>query len=426
MSIQKSGAVNPPADQGGVQVDDTITYSYVVTNTGNVTLDRVAVADPTDRARHLPNPRGARARVGDSITCTADNPYTVTQADVDAGHVTDTAIATGHGVRGGESPPSDPSSVTIPAEDVLSVSLQKLGQVTPFGDALEAKPGDTISYLYLVTNTGNVTLTTVAVNDPTLGPVTCPTPPPPGLAPLHTIVCTADTPHTVTPGDVAAGSVDDTAAAMGTAADGRTTPPAKDMSSIPTDPATPRVAIAKNGIVTPASHQFGAQVGDTIAYSYLVTNLGNVPLVSVAVDDPTLGPVTCPTLSTPLQPGDSVTCTADTPHTVTQADVNTGQVVDIATATGTDPGGRTSPPAVPSIVTTPTKKSSPAPPPPHHHGGNGGNGSGGGNGLGFIGTDLGQALPPETGARAVFLGLFALALALMSTGMISERRRRRL
>ena len=69
--------------------------------------------------------------------------------------------------------------MTIPAATVVSVALDKLAVVDPIGDQLGAKVGDTIHYSYLVTNTGNVSLTAVAVNDPTIGPVTCPAPSPP-------------------------------------------------------------------------------------------------------------------------------------------------------------------------------------------------------------------------------------------------------
>jgi uncharacterized repeat protein (TIGR01451 family) len=417
VSIQKSGAVDPPADQGGVKAGDTISYSYVVTNTGNVTLDSVAVLDPTIGPVTCPDVSSGLA-VGDSVTCTADNPYTVTRDDVDAGQVTDTATATGHGVRGGDSDPAPPSTVTIPADQVRSVSLRKGGLVTPFGNQRTAMSGNTIHYLYLVTNTGTVTLATVSVVDPTLGPVTCPTPAPPGLAPLQTIVCTGNTPHTITPDDVAHGSVDDTATATGTDQQGRPTPPAQDTVSIPVGPALPLVSIAKNGVVTPAHRQHGAHKGDKIAYTYLVTNIGNLPLASVAVQDPTLGSVTCPTLTTPLQPGHSVTCTGDKVHTVSAADAKAGQIVDTATATGTDPNGKTSPPSVPSTVIIPTKPFTPPPPPrrpPHHRKG----------GLGAIGSDLGRWLPPGPGARAFLIGLFALVVALSTALMIAERRLRR-
>ena len=420
VSIQKSGAVDPPADQGSVKVGDTISYSYVVTNTGNVTLDSVAVSDATVGPVTCPDVSSGLA-VGDPVTCTADNPHTVTRADVDAGEVTDTATATGHGVRGGDSDHSPPSTVTIPADQVLSVSLRKGGLVTPFGNQRVAKSGNTIHYLYFVTNTGTVTLATVSVVDPTLGPVNCPTPAPPGLAPLHTIVCTGGTPHTITPDDVANGSVDDTATATGTDQRGRPTPPAQDTVSIPAGAALPLVAIAKNGAVTPKSHQHGAHKGDKITYTYLVTNIGNLPLASVAVQDPKLGSVTCPTLTTPLQPGHAVTCKADKVHTVTAADAKAGKVVDTATATGTDPNGLTSPRSVPSTVTIPTKPYKPPPPPPHHTGGK----HQVKGGLGAIGTDLGRWLPPGAGTRAFFSGLFALVLAVSIGLMVAEHRRRR-
>ncbi len=77
----------------------------------------------------------------------------------------------------------------------------------------------------------------------------------------------------------------------------------------------------------------GTAAGDSIDYSFLVTNTGNVTLDPVSVDDPTAGPVTCPV--TVLAPGASTTCTAS--YTLTQGDVDAGVVDNTATATGTDP-----------------------------------------------------------------------------------------
>ena len=65
----------------------------MVTNTGNVTL-----AGPftvTDDKATVTCPATAASRRGASITCTAS--YTITQADLDAGSVTNTATA--HGQR---------------------------------------------------------------------------------------------------------------------------------------------------------------------------------------------------------------------------------------------------------------------------------------------------------------------------------------
>ena len=94
---------------------------------------------------------------------------------------------------------------------------------------------------------------------------------------------------------------------------------------------------------------------ETISYSYLVTNTGNVTLTSVAVDDPTLGPVTCPPPTVRgLVPNASVTCAANSAYTVTPEDVDRGFVTDTATATGTDTHGDTSQISGPSTVVVPT------------------------------------------------------------------------
>ena len=76
----------------------------------------------------------------------------------------------------------------------------------------------------------------------------------------------------------------------------------------------------------------------------------------MTVSDPSLGAVTCPVPPAPgLPPGEAETCTADTPYTVTQANVDAGSVTDTAMATGTDDNGLTSSPSGPSTFTEPTE-----------------------------------------------------------------------
>ena len=72
-------------------------------------------------------------------------------------------------------------------------------------------------------------------------------------------------------------------------------------------------------------------VGDTISYSYLLTNSGNVPLVPPYAVSDNKATVTCPQTPNPLAIGAFITCTAT--YTITQADINAGSVVNIATAT---------------------------------------------------------------------------------------------
>ena len=143
-----------------------VTYSYLVTNTGNVTLTALAVTDPMPglSAGHLPGPS---LSPGGSETCTAT--YTTTQADVDRGAIVNTGTASG-------TPPSGPavtanSTVTVPAVQAPGINLEKSANVNSFSAA-----GTVVTYSYTVTNTGNTTLTQVVVTDPMpgLSAITCP------------------------------------------------------------------------------------------------------------------------------------------------------------------------------------------------------------------------------------------------------------
>ncbi len=173
----------------------------------------------------------------------------------------------------------------------------------------------------MVTNTGNVTLDPVNVDDPTAGPVTCPVT---VLAPGASTTCTAT--YTLTQVDVDAGVVDNTATATGT--DPNDTD-VTDTDTVSTPiPASPGITVDKQ-----AGVPSGNSAGDSIDYTFLVTNTGNVTLDPVSVDDPTTNPVTCPV--TVLAPGESTTCTAT--YTLSQVDVDAGHVANTATVTGTDP-----------------------------------------------------------------------------------------
>ena len=79
-----------------------------------------------------------------------------------------------------------------------------------------------------------------------------------------------------------------------------------------------------------------ADVGEEITYSFDVRNDGNVTIKDVAIDDSRVSG-SAPAHAT-LAPGDSRTFVANV-YTVTQADVNVGQVYNQATATGASPLG---------------------------------------------------------------------------------------
>ena len=75
-----------------MSVGDTLTYEFVATNTGATDLTGVIISDPLARAVATDVCPGRPARrwlPAESMTCTAT--YAVTQADVNAGQIDNTA-----------------------------------------------------------------------------------------------------------------------------------------------------------------------------------------------------------------------------------------------------------------------------------------------------------------------------------------------
>ena len=82
------------------RVADVIDYTLVATNDGNVTLTNVTIVDPKLGTLTCTPPQPATLAPGATLSCTGS--HTITQADLDAGVVTNVATATG-------TPPSGPN-----------------------------------------------------------------------------------------------------------------------------------------------------------------------------------------------------------------------------------------------------------------------------------------------------------------------------
>ena len=326
---------------------EVVTYSFAVTNT-----------EQRHRARHrhrrdgvlrhrCPAPATCPVTTlapGEQTTCAAI--YTVTQADVDAGQVTNTATASG-AAPGGGTVTSPPSTATVAAAPAPALTLVK--SASPAGTI---SAGEVITYSFTVTNAGNVTIDGIAIDEGAfsgtgaLSPVTCPVT---TLAPGEQTTCTAT--YTVTQADVDAGQVTNTATAGGTAPGGGTVTSPPSTVTVPQAPA-PALTVVKSA--APATV---TAAGETVTYTFDVTNAGDVTVHGIAIDETAfsgtgaLSPATCPV--TTLAPGEQTTCAAI--YTVTQADVDAGQVTNTATASGAAPGGGTvtSPPSTATVAAAP-------------------------------------------------------------------------
>ncbi|MCT1478138.1 DUF11 domain-containing protein [Microbacterium sp. p3-SID336] len=326
-----------PVDVNGdgiTDVGDTIAYTFIVTNTGNVPLADITVDDPKVGAVTCDVTTLAP---GEVAACIAE-PYVITQADLDNGSVDNSATATGT-PPGEPAVPSVPDTTNTPADQLPSITLFKVAGAPVDANANGlADAGDTIAYTFTVTNTGNVTVTDVAVTDPLVGEVACDVT---TLAPGESASCTA-APYTITEDDETAGAVVNTATATANGPDGDPVPSDPDSTNTPVVPSAPALTLDKSaGTPVDVNGNGLTDAGDTIAYTFTVTNTGNVPLEDITVDDPKVGAVTCDV--TTLAPGEAANCTAE-PYAITQADVDAGSADNTATATGTPPGE----PAVPS------------------------------------------------------------------------------
>jgi uncharacterized repeat protein (TIGR01451 family) len=137
--VMDTATVNPSSDQSDAQVGDQISYSYLVTNTGTVTLASVAVSDPSGAAVTCPTLAPPGLAPGASVTCTGTVSHVVTQDDANAGSVTDTVTATGTSSSGVQSGPSAPASAVVP---VAAPGSTTTGTTTT-GPAVVPVPGGT-------------------------------------------------------------------------------------------------------------------------------------------------------------------------------------------------------------------------------------------------------------------------------------------
>lgn len=317
-----------------------ITYTYTVSNTGDVTVYDIAVTETaasfTGKGT-LPKPvlvsgldelGGDPAlkdlAVGKSMVFSA--VYTLTQADTDAGGVTNQALATGKDPNG--KPVSDksdnvspvagndnPTVTVIPVNPSMTVS--KIQDKSSY-----SKAGEVITYTIVVKNTGNVTLSNLKVNDPLTGLTQDIASLLPGKE------TTVTTKYTVKQTDVDNGTVVNKAAV--TAKD----PSGKELTGEGLVTATavkqPDIKIEK----TSDSAGKDAKFGQTITYTIRVTNTGNTTLTNVNVADPLTG--LNQTIGT-LAPGQVNINTVT--YKVKLADETAGKVVNIATVSAIVPGG---------------------------------------------------------------------------------------
>ena len=276
--------------------------------------------------------------VGDTVTILAQ--YIVTEADILAGSVTNTATAEANPIDdpdGGTQTPSGEDEVTTGDEDDPDnppaiedpnghLTINKVTTSTPANGTAYAL-GETITYSITAVNDGNLTITDITVTDELTGDEWTIA----SLAPGKSESFTAT--YTVTETDILDGEVVNVATAEGTSPDPK-------VPDVPVEPGTdPEPTVEKDGHLTinkvttstPANGEAYA-LGEKITYSITATNDGNLTITDITVSDELTGDEW--TIAS-LAPGKSESFTAE--YTVTETDILDGEVVNVATAKGTSP-----------------------------------------------------------------------------------------
>ncbi|HFD39970.1 MAG TPA: hypothetical protein ENJ31_09045, partial [Anaerolineae bacterium] len=295
-------SVTKSANVGNASVGDLITYTYRLTNSGDITLTNVTAADDKLGAVTLFTTTLSPGDSTDGVLT-----YTVAAGDL-PGPLTNTVTVTGTTFTGDDVTASDVATVTLTGHPAISVAKS--------ASAGSASVGDLITYTYRLTNSGDITLTNVVAADDKLGAVTL----------FTTTLSPGDSTdgvltYTVAAGDLP-GPLTNTVTVTGTTFTGDDVT-ASDVATV-TLTGHPSISVAKSASAGSAS------VGDLITYTYRLTNSGDITLTNVTAADDKLGAVTL--LTTTLAPGDSTDGVLA--YTVVTGDLP-GPLVNTVTVTGT-------------------------------------------------------------------------------------------
>ena len=126
-----------------------------MTNSGNVTVRGIELEDALMAEADAP----AAFDLAPEGTKTITYKYTVTQSDVDAGKIENTATATGKDPSGENVTASDEAEVTT-VEAEAELTVEKTADPTS-----DVGVGSEITYTVVVTNSGNVTVSSIALTD---------------------------------------------------------------------------------------------------------------------------------------------------------------------------------------------------------------------------------------------------------------------
>jgi hypothetical protein len=273
-------------------VGEQVTWTYVITNTGQSALTHISLKDrplgEIDCPSHNLTP-------GESMTCKARGVAV-------EGQYHNVGIVVGNTPDSRQVTDEDHSHYLGISPNEPRIDLEKYtnGENADEEPGPEILAGETVTWTYSVKNTGRVELTNITLTDRPVGPISCPRT---TLAPGKAMRCTAT-------GVAVVGQYTNLGKVTGYGPD-RSEAIDEDFSHyFGVQALAPSIDLEKYTNGENADRPTGPRipVGDPVTWTYSVTNTGEVLLAAIALTDDRLGDVTCP--STTLQPGKSMRCTA--------------------------------------------------------------------------------------------------------------------
>lgn len=194
-TVSKSMAFAPGGDVNGdtnYDIGDTVQYTYTVTNSGNVTLQNVALTDahdgvgaalaftnPASYTDNGTNPGGPTGTLLDSSNTdftdgdwdvlgpqdviVFTSTYTLVAGDFTAGTSSDGDIDNTASVNASYNAApiaTSTGTASVPVDTTATFDLAKVAD-----DATDRDVGDVVTYTYTITNTGNVPITAITLAD---------------------------------------------------------------------------------------------------------------------------------------------------------------------------------------------------------------------------------------------------------------------
>lgn len=301
-----------------VLIGSVVTFTYDVTNMGNILLTAIDVTDSTGIDVSCPKTVLAP---GEKMTCVA-SAIAASGLRTNTGTVIGTA---GSGDSATQVTDSDPGNYIGDPEPHPAIDIEKYvnqADADSEAEAIYVPVGGSLLFTYIMTNTGDVALTNITVTDDAGLAVSCPKT---SLEPGESMTCTAS-----------ASALLGLHTNIGTATG---TPAIVDGAAVTdTDPANYIGYAASIDLekyvegedADTADEAVHMQVGQQVDFTFVVTNTGSLDLTGVAVTDDTIPAVSCP--KSTLAAGESMTCVA---QTYALAGLHT----NVGTAAGTPPVG---------------------------------------------------------------------------------------